>query len=438
MAYRIAVNLKLRVEPLSKIPIFLNNPKALPHFEKAQNSWIQRASLWSMKKDPALEKALKRNRRWTINNQLKNILQRCPQQSTSVRFLQKKFNSLDIRQGNVLNWLRKYPCLFDIYTENFEMYCKFTKRARLLIEEEEDLKEHLELVMAERLAKILMLTWKKKLNIVKFNDLRKYFGLPDDYVLSIVPKYPELFRVIDYNAKRNSLEIQLASWNPSLALSVLERSAEQVMQKTGQHLAPMFENKASESDDSLQAEKFNKFQKIPYISPYADCEDLEEGSEQYEKRTIGVIHELLSLTMWKRASIAKLAKFQREFRFPRNLINMLMRHPGIFYVSNKNDSHTVVLRDGYAESELVEKDPLVVAKEKFGELMQEGLYEFTERRKKANLEKKRANRPLWKMNNDFKKLGREIFDNEVEGKEEKYQKEARERFQKAWSDPDAR
>ncbi|GLJ26722.1 hypothetical protein SUGI_0520590 [Cryptomeria japonica] len=438
MAYRTAVNLNLLVKPLSKTPIFPNNPKPLPFVGKTQNSWIGRASLWSMKKDPALEKALKRNRRWTINNQLKNILQRCPQQSASVKFLQRKFNSLDIRQGNVLNWLRKYPCLFDIYTENFEIYCKFTKRVRLLIEEEETLKEQLEPVMAERLAKIIMLTWKKKLNIVKFNDLRKYFELPDDYVLSIVPKYPELFRVSDYNARKNSLEIQLVSWNPSLAVSVVERRAEQMMQKTGQKLVPMFEYRISEGDDSLQAEKFNKFQEAPYISPYSYCEDLEEGSEQHEKRTVGVIHELLSLTMWKRASIAKLAKFQREFRFPRNLVNMLMRHPGIFYVSNKNDSHTVVLRDGYVESELVEKDPLVVAKEKFGELMQEGLYEFTERRRKANLEKRRENRPLWKMNNDFKKLGREIFDNEVEGKEEKYQKEARERFQKAWPGPDAR
>ncbi|GLJ50883.1 hypothetical protein SUGI_1083780 [Cryptomeria japonica] len=171
-------------------------------------------------------------------------------------------------------------------------------RVRLLIEEEETLKEQLEPVKAERLAKILMLTWKKKLNIVKFNDLRKYFELPDDYVLSIVPKYPELFRVSDYNARKNSLEIQLVSWNPSSVISVVERRAEQMIQKTGQKLMPMFEYRISEGDNSLQAEKFNKFQEAPYISPYFDCEDLEEGSEQHEKRTVGVIHELLSLTMW--------------------------------------------------------------------------------------------------------------------------------------------
>ncbi|GLJ26727.1 hypothetical protein SUGI_0520700 [Cryptomeria japonica] len=119
-------------------------------------------------------------------------------------------------------------------------------------------------------------------------------------------------------------------------------------------------------------------------------------------------------------------------------IKVLMRHPGIFYVSNKNDSHTIVLRDGYVESELVDMDPLVVAKEKFGELMQEGLHEFIERRRKANFKKRTGNRPLWKMDNDFGKLGREIFDNEVEGKEEKHQKEAREKIQKAWSGPDGR
>ncbi|KAJ0610186.1 hypothetical protein HanHA300_Chr01g0001051 [Helianthus annuus] len=39
---------------------------------------LRRFSLWSMKKDPDLEAALTRNRRWIVNNQIKNIILMCP------------------------------------------------------------------------------------------------------------------------------------------------------------------------------------------------------------------------------------------------------------------------------------------------------------------------------------------------------------------------
>lgn len=51
--------------------------------------------------------------------------------------------------------------------------------------------------------------------------------------------------------------------------------------------------------------------------------------------------------------------------------------------------YTVVLREGYNGSDLVEKDPVVAAKDRLGELMQEGLHEYNQRRKVMNLEKKR-------------------------------------------------
>lgn len=460
MAHIRATGIKSLAQRLRRVspgaPIFESNlclwsldPKRSPVAEKFPIFCLQRASVWSMKKDPALENVLKRNQRWTINNQLKNIILRCPGQVVSIKSLQKKAKNLGF-EGNVLNWIKKYPCFFEIYTQDFEVWCKFTKKMNLLIEEEEAVKEQQEPALAERLAKILMLTGRRRLNVLKFNDLRKSFGLPNDYVLSIVLKYPEQFKVNDYNGKRNNLEIELVSWNPSLAVSVIERKAEERAKLTGEKPVPVFESWLPESW-KISVDRFNKFQEIPYISPYASGEGLEEGSDQLEKRVVGVIHELLSLTLWKKMSIAKLVKFQREFRFPDNLAFLLLRHPAIFYVSNKNDIHTVLLRDGYVESELVEKDPLVVVKEKFGELMQDGLYEYIERRRIANLEKRKANRPLWKMNNDIKKSrenvepsvcveGKESRSKEEgrkklqkEAKENRYQEEARKRFQKATS-----
>ncbi|KAI8525820.1 hypothetical protein RHMOL_Rhmol13G0260300 [Rhododendron molle] len=126
-----------------------------------------------------------------------------------------------------------------------------------------------------------------------------------------------------------------------------------------------------------------------YIKLQIDPRGLLEGSKEMEKRTVSLVHELLSLTLWKKLSIVKLGHFGREFRLPEKLNVLLLKHPGIFYVSNKYQIYTVLLREGYNGSELNDKDPLLVVKEKFGELMQEGLHEYNQRHLSMNLERKK-------------------------------------------------
>ncbi|XP_011627112.1 protein ROOT PRIMORDIUM DEFECTIVE 1 [Amborella trichopoda] len=338
------------------------------------------SSTWSMKKDPALESALSRNRRWIVNNQLKNIILRCPNQATPVRFLQKKFKTLDLK-GKAPNWIKKYPRCFETFMQENEPWCRLTKRMMALVEEEEIVKSGQEPVLVERLAKFLMLSKDRRINAMKFNEFKRNFGFPDDYFISIIPKYPELFRVINFSGKRNGLEIELLSWDPNLALSFLERKVQEEGKESPsfQCLLPLTWKKSWE--------KFIEFNESPYISPYAEL-----PNENFkEKRDVGLIHEILSLTLWKKASIVKLGHFKREFILPDRLDIMLMKHPGIFYVSNRYQIHTVVLREGYSGSELIDKDPLVIVKDKFGELMQEGLHEYNRRRCALNLEKKKQN-----------------------------------------------
>ncbi|XWS23565.1 hypothetical protein CRYUN_Cryun28dG0025900 [Craigia yunnanensis] len=68
----------------------------------------------------------------------------------------------------------------------------------------------------------------------------------------------------------------------------------------------------------------------------------------------------------------------------------------VYFVSNKYQIYTVLLREAYNGPELVHKDPLVIVKNKFGELMQEGLHEYNQRRCLVNLEKKRKGMNLVK------------------------------------------
>ncbi|OEL35999.1 hypothetical protein BAE44_0002980 [Dichanthelium oligosanthes] len=47
----------------------------------------------------------------------------------------------------------------------------------------------------------------------------------------------------------------------------------------------------------------------------------------------------------EKMSILKLEHFRREFGLVKDTSRMLLRHPCLFYVSNRYKIHTVVLRD---------------------------------------------------------------------------------------------
>ncbi|XAR49651.1 hypothetical protein NMG60_11032916 [Bertholletia excelsa] len=364
--------------------MYLRNKKCLKpsiDFLSSHLDPIRCFSLWSMKKDPDLESALSRNRRWIVNNQIKNIILQYPNQAAPVKFLQKKFKTLDL-QGKALNWVKKYPCCFEVYLKNDEYYCKLTKRMMSLVEEEESVKDMQGAVFAGRLAKLLMMSTNQRLNVMKINELKRNFGFPDDYLIRLVPNYPHMFRLVNYGGRRTSMEIELVSWDAHLAISAVEMNAQK------QDTKPCFSCTLPPTWVKSW-ERFHEFNSSPYISPYSDPRGLVEGSKEMEKRTVGLVHELLSLTLWKKASITKLGHFRREFCLPEKLNVMLLKHPGIFYVSNKYQIYTVLLREAYTGSELIHKDPLVVVKDKFGELMQEGLHEYNRRHHLMNLEKKK-------------------------------------------------
>lgn len=176
--------------------------------------------------------------------------------------------------------------------------------------------------------------------------------------------------------------IELISWNPDLAVSAIDKLA----LKEGRD--PCFSCSLPQSWVKSW-ERFHEFNSTPYISPYKDPGGLIDGSKDMDKRTVGLVHEILSLTLWKKVSIQKLGHFGREFCLPDKLNVLLLKHPGIFYVSNRYQIYTLLLREGYNGSELIDKDPQVIVKEKFGELMQEGLHEYNRRNQLLNLEKKR-------------------------------------------------
>jgi hypothetical protein len=376
---------------------------------------------WSSPKDPALEAALRRNRRWVVNNQIKRLLLRFPSRTAPVSFLQSRFKTLDL-MGRAANWLCKYPSCFEVFSADTggeqEPHFGFTKRMAALVDAEEAAVAASEPSMADSLARVLMLARGRRLQVSKLAALRGPLGLPDDYLLRLLPAHTDLFRLVNpYPHRRNVSELELIRWAPSLAVSAVETAAA----ATGS--APRFTCSLPASWAGSYG-KMEEFNSTPYISPYSEVWTVPGTDVEAEKRAVAMVHEFLSLTLWKKMSILKLEHFRREFGLPENTARMLHRHPCLFYISNRYKIHTVVLREGYEGSELKVKDPVVMAKDMLGELMQEGLHEYNQRRA-LNLEKKRRRGEI-----EVKKEEEELGDEEVARLVSAEKREERRRFYK--------
>ncbi|KAL0365011.1 UNVERIFIED_CONTAM: protein WHAT'S THIS FACTOR 1, chloroplastic [Sesamum angustifolium] len=97
---------------------------------------------------------------------------------------------------------------------------------------------------------------------------------------------------------------------------------------------------------------------------------LAPNSNQAEKWAVGVIHELPSLLVSKkteRENVFCLGEFWgfERLRFKKALVYFL----GIFYVSNKIRTQTVILREAYRKNLLLEKHPLMVMRNRYVSLM---------------------------------------------------------------------
>ncbi|XP_062233113.1 protein WHAT'S THIS FACTOR 1 homolog, chloroplastic-like [Phragmites australis] len=381
---------------------------------------------WSSPKDPELEAALRRNRRWVVNNQIKRLLLRFPSRTAPVRFLQSRFKTLDL-MGRAANWLRKYPSCFEVFSADAggggggeeEPHFGFTKRMAALVDAEGAALDASEPAMAGRLARVLMLARGRRFQVSKLAALRGPLGLPDDYLLRLLPAHTDLFRLANpYPHRCNAAELELIRWVPSLAVSAVEAAA------AASDSAPRFTCSLPASWVKSHA-KMEEFNSTPYISPFSEEWVVPATDAEAEKRAVAVVHELLSLTLWKKMSILKLEHFRREFGLPEDTARMLLRHPCLFYVSNRYKIHTVVLREGYHGSDLREKDPVVVSKERLGDLMQEGLHEYNQRHRAANLEKKRRRGEV-----EVKEEEEVVDDKEVARLDSAEKREERRRFYK--------
>ncbi|CAH2072217.1 unnamed protein product [Thlaspi arvense] len=310
--------------------------------------------------------------KWKIASKvifLMEVLKSEPEMIMTVRSLEQYRRQINLpKPHKISDFIRKSPKLFELYKDQRGvLWCGVTKEAEDLLEEHDRLLEENGDKAAEHVTRCLMMSVDKKLPLDKIAHFRRDFGMPLDFRINWVHKFPQHFKVVKLEDGEEYLE--LVSWNPAWAITELEKKTlgitEENNHKPGM-LSLAFPMKFPPSYKKMYRYrgKIEHFQKRSYLSPYADARGLEAGSKEFDKRAIAVMHEVLSFTLEKRLVTDHLTHFRREFVMPQKLMRIFLKHCGIFYVSERGKRFSVFLTEAYEGAELIEKCPLILWKEK--------------------------------------------------------------------------
>ncbi|PON76193.1 Plant organelle RNA recognition domain containing protein [Parasponia andersonii] len=282
----------------------------------------------------------------------------------------------------VLRFMRRYPTIFHEFphSQYSNLPCfRLTDTSLLLDSQEQSIHLAHENDVVERLCRLLMMTKTRTLPLKSLYPMKWDLGFPDNFEKLLVPKYPDLFRFI--KASNGLSCLRLLQWRDEFAVSELQRSKEgcevgdEYRQfKRGQTTLsfPLSFPRGYGAQKKVRA-WMEEFQKLPYISPYEDSRNLDPSSDLMEKRVVGVLHEILSLTLHKKTKRNYLRSMREELNLPQKFTRIFTRYPGIFYLSLKCKTTTVVLREGYQRGKLVNPHPLIRLREKFYHVMRTGL-----------------------------------------------------------------
>ncbi|KAK8587746.1 hypothetical protein V6N13_086721 [Hibiscus sabdariffa] len=360
------------------------NPKSFlnPNFTLQFNPISSLKVVW--RKDRKLDRAIENDKRYKLCARVVREVLNEPGQAIPLCYLAKRRERLRL-SVTVKTFINNNPGLFDTYYDRIRpksdlvSFLRPSNRLRNFLEEEKRIYDENEELVVSKLCKLLMMSRYKVISVDKLVHVKREFGLPNDFLVNLVPKYSNYFRLTGSPGEGQSF-LELVEWNPEFAKSVIELRAEEESRLTGIRVRPNFSYKLPPGF-SLRKEMrewVRDWLELDYISPYEDASHLDQASREMEKRMVGVLHELLSLSLLKRVPVPILGKFTNDYRFSNAFSSAFTRHSGIFYVSIKGGIETAVLRESYEGDKLIDKDPLHEIKDKFVELLEEGWRERAE------------------------------------------------------------
>ncbi|CAI9092182.1 OLC1v1027364C1 [Oldenlandia corymbosa var. corymbosa] len=305
-----------------------------------------------------------------------------PSSILSISRLDMMSRRLGFKQFEAGRFILKFPHVFEVFEHPVQriLYCRLSRKSQIQIQQENQalLEQLPEAVI--RLRKLLMLSNTGRLRLEHVRIARSEFGLPDDFEVSIVLKYPQFFRLFDAEEARNKY-IEVVEKDPDLARCAIETAREKEYREKGADAENIRFAFIVNFPPGFKIGKYYKiavwkWQRLPYWSPYEDVSGYDlrslEAQKRMEKRAVATIHELLSLTVEKKITLERIAHFRLAMDLPRKLKEFLLQHQGIFYIStrgNQGKLHTVFLREAYKKGELIQPNDLYLARRKLAELV---------------------------------------------------------------------
>nr|GEX29452.1 protein root primordium defective 1 [Tanacetum cinerariifolium] len=278
----------------------------------------------------------------------------------------------------VSTFLRKYPNLFDEFSVKdsggtlVPWFSLSLEAVRLNNEANAFFRENGS-EFCDKVCKLLMMSKGMVLPLETLDQLKWDLGLPYDYVQCFVERFKDIFELVRVGEDRVGLKLRF--WRDELAVAKIETSA--VEEGRGEDVVDGrlgfsvgFPRGFGLKRKSI--EWLEEWQRLEYTSPYKDSSHLDSRTDVSEKRAVGVFHELLHLMVEKKTERKNVSNLRKPLNLPQKFTKVFERHPGIFYISKKNNTQTVVLREAYDGHRLVEKHPISEIRDKFACLMKEG------------------------------------------------------------------
>ncbi|KAL1222526.1 Protein WHAT'S THIS FACTOR 9 [Cardamine amara subsp. amara] len=318
--------------------------------------------------DPYLDEAVQREKNLKQLLSLKDRIVSSPSKSFPLSSLSllKPLVNLHITAAA---FFQKYRSVFTTFqpSPSLPLHIRLTPEALSLHKEEETI--HLSQphrnVTVQRLTKFLMLTGAGSLPLNLVDRFRFDLGLPHDYITSLICDYPDYFEVTEIKDRltgEKTLALSLSSRRSSLAVSEMERREATIdgfRVKKGLRIRYSMNFPKGYELDKRVKNWVEQWQNLPYISPYENAFHLGPSSDQAEKWAVAVLHELLCLLVSKKTETENVLCLGEYLGFGIRFKKALVHHPGIFYMSHKIRTQTVVLREAYHKAFLLEKHPLM-------------------------------------------------------------------------------